>query len=825
MANVVEYILDIKSKEAVKGMKKVSKEADKTEDQFDKTKKSGLEMASQIGSAVTGLASGIGIVTGGIQAMIGVLTGAVEASYEFSKSVVDSVNQLNDLEARSGLTAESIQAIIMYFEGSGQSAEKAEGFISRFPRLFADLATGSGRAADAARSLGIEFTDSTGKIKSADNILKDVTRSLQGIESDSERATMGFLLLGRGAGDFLQAFGKTSEFENFVNFTKEFGVKTGPEASIAAAKFQESISLLKTAAKGLSQRFSDAIGGVSLFQAGLKTAIGIVVAMQVVIENNQESIRRFAEWIVEIGKTLGSFFQSIALTVADFTKKVVSELLFDLEQVFKVLNFTGVISDKEFSKLSEKIKMTDSALGEIQDVIIELAEIEFKAGTPVGDKVTEAFAMLDEILAGIDEDSVKASRGLEGFRGEIDKVTESVNKRTEAEKKYDKQLSSFDNLIKKTSESFATMDMTKAEKEIHNLDKIISDLEKAMQFFDDEAFLNDFLEAQRLLVIAEQKRTDILKEQNKVIVESVDALGIMTTGFQTLIQGVASPEAFIRAIPDLMSQAPEIAKLVGGKATGSQIAAASPQAAAIAGAVLAISNLGAMTKEELAKLPDQFDSFISNFEKGIDILPRIIKDILPEFIVQFAKVISVDFMKLLMWDLPIAIIAALPELINQILIELVLLIADIFKGAVDIVRDIKHFVQTISSKEGWRMIAQQITIAIKDQFDANMRFLGDAFDVSKRSGGRYIPSARGGIRFTGSEDGLAMLHRGEYVVPESNVMSQAVNRRLDQSSGSGINITINADIVEGSAVDALVRRIEERFGSFGASTSTLFGGA
>ena len=830
MANVVQYILDIESKEAVKGMKKVSKEADKTEDQFDKTKKSGLEMASQVGSAVTGLASGIGIVTGGIQAMIGVLTSAVEASYEFSKSVVDSVNQLNDLEARSGLTAESIQAIIMAFEGSGQSAEKAEGFISRFPRLFADLATGSGRAADAARALGIEFTDSvTGKMKSADTILKDVTRSLQAIESDSERATMGFLLLGRGAGDFLQAFGKTSDFENFVDFTREFGVKTGPEASLAAARFQESISLLKTATKGLSQRFSDAIGGVSLFQKGLKSAIAFVVGLQVVIEENHDVFRAFGNNVIAIGSALGSFFKQTAVTIAEFVQTTVSFLLLQLNKPLFLLNMVGAISDEAFESILKGSDATVAALGNIRDIVVELTEMDIEdSDSVIGQRVQEAMEKLDNILAGITIESLEAGKALNAFREEEEKTKKSTIKLTDEQKQFRKDLSSYRDLIERTSEAFATMDMTKAEREIHNLDKTISELEKAMKFFDEEAGFEGLFQVEeilRLIAIAEQKRTDILKEQNKVVVESVDALGIMTTGFQTLIQGVASPEAFIQAIPDLMGQAPEIAKLIGGKATGAEIAAAGPHAAALAGATLGIAKLGAMTKEALAKLPDQFDSFINNFEKGIDILPRIIKDILPEFIVQFAKVISVDFMKLLLWDLPIAIIAALPELINQILIELVLLIADIFKGTVEIVRDIKHFVQTISTKEGWRMIAQQITIAIKDQFDANMRFLGDAFDVSKRSGGRYIPSARGGIRFTGSEDGLAMLHRGEYVVPESNVMSQAVNRRLDQSSGSGINVIINADIVEGSAVDSLVRKIEERFGSFGASTSTLFGGA
>ena len=95
--------------------------------------------------------------------------------------------------------------------------------------------------------------------------------------------------------------------------------------------------------------------------------------------------------------------------------------------------------------------------------------------------------------------------------------------------------------------------------------------------------------------------------------------------------------------------------------------------------------------------------------------------------------------------------------------------------------------------------------------------------ASKRSGGRYIPSARGGIKFTGADEGLAMLHRGEFVVPETGQMPQAVQRTMGMGQ-SGINITINAAVVESNAVDELVRQIERRFQTFGSSTSPLFGG-
>ena len=107
-------------------------------------------------------------------------------------------------------------------------------------------------------------------------------------------------------------------------------------------------------------------------------------------------------------------------------------------------------------------------------------------------------------------------------------------------------------------------------------------------------------------------------------------------------------------------------------------------------------------------------------------------------------------------------------------------------------------------------------------------FLRDFFDPSKSasfaSGGRFIPSAQGGIRFTGMNDGLAQLHRGEFVVPQSGQRPQQVDRQLNQQGG-GMNITINSLVTEQNAIDSLVRQIENRFNnSYGQSSSNLFGG-
>jgi len=108
-------------------------------------------------------------------------------------------------------------------------------------------------------------------------------------------------------------------------------------------------------------------------------------------------------------------------------------------------------------------------------------------------------------------------------------------------------------------------------------------------------------------------------------------------------------------------------------------------------------------------------------------------------------------------------------------------------------------------------------------------FISDFFDpnvsASFMGGGRFVPSAQGGIRFTGQQDTLAQLHRGEFVVPQSGQRPQQVDRQLNNTTGGGMTININSAVVDRNAVDALVREIEIRFNNqFGTSSSSLFGG-
>jgi hypothetical protein len=152
------------------------------------------------------------------------------------------------------------------------------------------------------------------------------------------------------------------------------------------------------------------------------------------------------------------------------------------------------------------------------------------------------------------------------------------------------------------------------------------------------------------------------------------------------------------------------------------------------------------------------------------------------------------------------VVLAIPELIRQILQGL----ENMAKNLINGIKEIFNVRGRLSEMAGNAMGF------VKDFF------VGDGM----RSGGR-IRSARGGMRVTSGSFGaaqLAMVHPGEIITPQSGSRPQAIDRTLNQmSGGQGVTVVINSAVTEASAIDGLVRKIENRFRTFGSATSPLFG--
>jgi len=209
------------------------------------------------------------------------------------------------------------------------------------------------------------------------------------------------------------------------------------------------------------------------------------------------------------------------------------------------------------------------------------------------------------------------------------------------------------------------------------------------------------------------------------------------------------------------------------------------QVAVTTAALSALEQLGQKTPEQ--RRQENRDR-AESIKQGLEFLPEIILSVIPQLAIGIAEAVVDGFILAL-------------------------------RSFADIIKDSFTSVFTREGREQRREQGGTISNFLRDFFDPSV-------SAAFAGGGSFIPAAQGGMRFTGQKrSGLALLHQGEFVVPQSGQKPQAVERQMQSSSTGGINIVINSQIVERSAIDALVRRIEERFNSnFGLASSNLFGG-
>lgn len=251
-----------------------------------------------------------------------------------------------------------------------------------------------------------------------------------------------------------------------------------------------------------------------------------------------------------------------------------------------------------------------------------------------------------------------------------------------------------------------------------------------------------------------------------------NAIFASSKAIQDIGKAISSPQSFISAIG----------------------AAAGPIGEAIGGALGALASLGERSPEEIQA---QFQGFAEAVGKGLETLPRVLIQVLPKFVISLIKGFGLALLKL-------------PAIIADSFLEA-------FKSLWE---SIKDFFRSIFTKEG-RQEKRRERRARRKRGEGFFQNLFET-DSGFLSGGR-MQAAQSGMRFTGSKRGLAMLHEGETVIPASGRTGQADQRSMRNASGSPINIVINSAVVEGRAIDELVRKLESRFSTFGAGKTSLFG--
>ena len=795
MSNTVEYDILVEVLGAVKDLKKLQTQTKKTKGGLDETGKSGVAMAGQIGAAFTGLAAAGSIVTGAITKVAGAFVDAAQASFELTRAVVDNINDLNDLSNVSGISAQNIEALKLAFVSSGQSAESANTILQQFPRVLNNIQKGTGDAAKAFEGLGLKSKDASGNLKGGDQIFKEVIASLERIEDKTLKAQTATAIFGRSAAGVVQALG-AGGFDEFTDAIDRFGTKAGPEASAAAGEFQKRLAAVSFIADRTKQSFIESTGALGFFLEALKVAQQTLVALNAFFQAGQTQIMLFTRVIANV---LIVGIDMLASKVISLVTGPLTGMARSINSIIKAVtgqDLLGGFADEVASFSLEQVGLADAV-----NAAIDAFEREGRAIDLASQKTSQN----KEGVQSLDE-KVKA------FIGTLGQSTKSKTKDTSETKKNTKAANDNAKAISKALAKIAQIGKARfaASQKAFDIQKsanedLLSDLDKINQLEKERLDqLREIARQQKISTEEAQKAVSARAERERAAATAQSQAGAISAVGQA-VQAASDPSALVNAI---------------GAAFG-------PKGAAVSGIISGLASFGDASQIDEEKIADVMEKEGKNRDQAIRQI--LLDDKAAEFEIFFEAIVrGVGLLPaMLIKTLPTVLFPAVLDIVGAIALLPFQLIGEIGSLIMQGAKMIGEFVKDLSPMEVLKKLFNAIMEPITNIVNSVLGIFG--LDVggpdSFMSGGRML-SAQGGLRFTGRDQGLAMLHQGEMVVPRSGQMSSSVARDVEAQTGGGggVTININSAVTERSAIDSLVRKIEQRFGGFGQSTSPLFGG-
>jgi hypothetical protein len=267
-----------------KAYTKAAKEAKKSGEKQERALKKVSAQAKKTGKGIKASFSSVGIAAGL----------AAVAVFSFGKHIADMSNQLVDASTKTGINTNTLQGLRLAAEGAGVSFEELEMGLVKLPSMMVEAAEGGKTAQKAFEALGVQTTETVDgfeKLRSADDVLKDIFHSLQNIESAEEKAARAADIFGRTAGPKLIQSGAIDNLEKFVSLANEFGVASGPRMQKEMADFQRNSANAMMVLQGeLIRTFDVLMGGEGGAGGGLNKAMDLLVESFVVLGSVAQNV-------------------------------------------------------------------------------------------------------------------------------------------------------------------------------------------------------------------------------------------------------------------------------------------------------------------------------------------------------------------------------------------------------------------------------------------------------------------------------------------------------------------------------------------------------
>ena len=185
---------------------------------------------------------------------VSVSIGAVGAAI---KGAIDSADKLNDMSIRLGASAEALSGWSYAAKQTGTDIDALGVGFKKLQASMADALDPKSEKGKLFSALGVSVTDTTGKLKTLEQIVPEIATAFQGLNDDALQTKVAMDLFGKSGTDlieFLELGGQG--LTEMQSRARELGLVLSDDTLKAADAFNDGLTDLKSIAQGMAQQLA-----------------------------------------------------------------------------------------------------------------------------------------------------------------------------------------------------------------------------------------------------------------------------------------------------------------------------------------------------------------------------------------------------------------------------------------------------------------------------------------------------------------------------------------------------------------------------------------
>lgn len=228
------------------------------------------------------LGASVGLIAGVSTAIVGA-TGAFIA---WTTSVSEAIDPMVQLSRETDVSVDAIQELGYAASQNGSDIDAVMSSIKELTKRSGEFArTGGGSASEAFLQLGVNVRDANGKLKTADKLMMDVSRSMQSYSKAEQADLLDKLGINSSMIQLLNQSGDA--IDSLRNKAQALGTITKEQAD-AAASLNDSNTTLKFGLQGLQNQI--ATGMAPVLKEITEGTIDFLIANKDLIKNGIKSL-------------------------------------------------------------------------------------------------------------------------------------------------------------------------------------------------------------------------------------------------------------------------------------------------------------------------------------------------------------------------------------------------------------------------------------------------------------------------------------------------------------------------------------------------------